>query len=143
MATMVYANRLKLETLKGLVHYDSDAIRGVLMESGYSFDKDNHGVFADVSANELAAGFGYTAGGILVSNPVLAQDNANDWATCVVDDLVWTAAGGSIGPTPGVLFYDDTHPNDVIIGFAAYASELTAPDGVDLTLTSITLARQT
>lgn len=54
---------------------------------------------------EVAAGNGYTAGGIAVNNDttdfdVNTEDDANDRGLVQIKDLVWTAAGGAL-PSSG------------------------------------------
>lgn len=51
-------------------------------------------VYADVSASELATGFGYTSGGLALANDALTQTaGVLKWTG---DPLIWNAAGGSI-----------------------------------------------
>lgn len=55
--------------------------------------------FADVT--EVAAGNGYTAGGISLTKgatdfDVLTEDDANDRALIQLKDIVWTASGGPL-----------------------------------------------
>ena len=55
---------------------------------------------------EVAAGNGYTSGGISLSRnatdfDVLTEDDANDKALVQVKDIVWTASGGTL-PSDGV-----------------------------------------
>lgn len=55
--------------------------------------------FADLT--EIAAGNGYTAGGISLTKnstdfDVLTEDDANDRALIQLKDIVWTASGGSL-----------------------------------------------
>lgn len=50
-------------------------------------------VYADLT-NELATGFGYTSGGITLTNDALTQTAGVVKFTC--DPAVWTASGGSI-----------------------------------------------
>jgi hypothetical protein len=50
---------------------------------------------------EIAAGNGYTAGGISLTKnttdfDVLTEDDTNDWALIQAKDLVWTAATGNL-----------------------------------------------
>jgi hypothetical protein len=50
---------------------------------------------------EIAAGNGYTAGGISLTKnatdfDVLTEDDTNDWALIQIRDLVWTAATGNL-----------------------------------------------
>lgn len=66
---------------------------------------------------EVAAGNGYTAGGISLSRnstdfDVLTEDDTNDWAIVQVKDIVWTASGGdlpsdSAGATYAVITDDN------------------------------------
>ncbi len=64
-----------------------------LHTSAWTPNNTTHEVFADVT-NELATGFGYTAGGITLANDALTQTAGVVKFTC--DAAVWTAAGGSI-----------------------------------------------
>ena len=59
---------------------------------------------------EIAAGNGYTAGGISLNRnstdfDVLTEDDANDRALIQIKDLVWTASGGSIPASGGGARY--------------------------------------
>lgn len=66
---------------------------------------------------EIAAGNGYTSGGMDVARSavgwdVLTEDDGNDWALAQALDRVWTAAGGdlpsdSVGATYAVITDDD------------------------------------
>lgn len=66
---------------------------------------------------EIAAGNGYTSGGIAVARnstdfDTLTEDDTNDWATALIKDLVWTASGGPIpssgsSPSYWVLLTDE------------------------------------
>ena len=56
--------------------------------------------------NEIAAGNGYTSGGIAVERSAvgwdtLSEDDANDRGSIQAKDIVWTASGGSI-PSSGL-----------------------------------------
>ena len=80
---------------------------------------------------EIGAGNGYTAGG---------EDAQNDYTeaagtgtlTCV--DIVWTAAGGTIGPFRYIVFYNDTAANDELISWWDYGSALTLNAGDSFTV---------
>jgi hypothetical protein len=115
-----------------LTNTTGDTITAVLMDTGYAFNKDTHATWADVSTDELSNGNGYTTGGQTVTVASITEDDSNDYASAVITDFSWTASGGSIGPTPGVLIYDNTTSDDTVIGFIAFGSELTITDGSDL-----------
>jgi len=93
---------------------------------------------------EIGAGNGYVAGG---------EDAQNDYTeaagtgtlTCV--DIVWTAAGGAIGPFRYVVLYNDTVAAplvDPLIAWWDYGSAITLNDGetftVDFGASTFTLA---
>lgn len=137
MATIVFSNRFKVELAQGNIDLDGDSIRGILMNNAFTFNPDSHETLSDVSANELANGNGYTTNGQVLAGAIVAEDEANDEADITFSDLTWTASGGSIGPSNGILIYDDTHASDVVIGYAAFTSAITAADGVDFVVSSI------
>lgn len=64
-----------------------------LHTSSYTFSAA-HSVYADLT-NELSTAFGYTNGGLALSNVVVSLVTTND-AKFDADDAVWTASGGSI-----------------------------------------------
>ncbi len=82
---------------------------------------------------EITAGFGYTAGG---------EDTLNSWAesggtgTLTGNKVIWTAAGGTIGPFQYVVLYNDdtVTPTDQLIAWWDYASALTLGDGETFTV---------
>jgi len=81
---------LRMQDLVGAV------IKIALVGSGYTPDATNVGnsVWADVSASEIANGFGYTTGGAtLVNDTVSTTTNGHKYDS---DDPTWTASGGSI-----------------------------------------------
>jgi hypothetical protein len=77
---------------------------------------------------EISAGNGYTAGGEDTQN-TLAE--ASGTATLTGTKVVWTAAGGTIGPFRYVDIYNDTptSPADPLIGWWDYGSALTLQIG--------------
>lgn len=83
---------------------------------------------------EIAAGNGYTAGGTAASISASAQTSGTYKLTLA--DVVFTAAGGSIGPFRYAVLYNDTptSPADALIGWWDYGSALTLADGESLTV---------
>lgn len=82
---------------------------------------------------EIGAGNGYTAGG---------EDSQNDYTeasgtgTCTGVDIVWTAAGGTIGPFRYAVLYNDTptSPADPLVGWWDYGSAITLQIGETFTV---------
>ena len=74
---------------------------------------------------EIAGGNGYTAGGTDVQN---GMTESGGTATVTAVDIVWTAAGGSIGPFRYAVAYNDTDASDALIGWYDYGSSITVLD---------------
>jgi len=66
---------------------------------------------------------GYTAGGHAVT--VSSSSQTGGTYKLVIDDLVFTASGGDLGPFRYVILYNDTAPSDELIGYWDYGASLT------------------
>lgn len=72
-----------------------------------------------------AAANGYTAGG---------EDITNTWSesggtgTMAATDVVFTAAGGQIGPFRYAVIYNDTNATDMLLAWYDYGSSITLED---------------
>jgi hypothetical protein len=80
-----------------------------------------------ITVNESLTDENNTSG--TITGPKLAQ------MTC--DNVSWLAAGGTIGPTPSALIYDDTSANKTIIGELSFGSDQSAAAGVTFALNGI------
>lgn len=89
------------------------------------------------SDDELTTGYGYTQDAKTLANTTVTEDDANDRAEMSADDVSWTASGGTIGPTPGALLYDDTSLDDTIIGYLDFGGNQSAASGANFTITTI------
>ena len=85
----------------------------------------NEQIIAD---DELATGSGYTQDTKVLAGATLVEDDANNWGQASFTDVTWTASGGSIGPTPGAILYDDTSADDTILGYLDFDGNKTAAD---------------
>ena len=104
----------------------SDTIKVMLTNSAPSASNT---VKADIT--EISAGNGYTAGGTAATVSSSAQTAGT--YKLVLADVVFTAAGGSIGPFRYVVIYNDTATNDELIGYLDYGSALTINSGETFT----------
>jgi hypothetical protein len=107
----------------------SDALKILLTNSAPSVDDS---VKADLA--EISAGGGYGAGGATVS--AAASSQVGGIYKLVLNDVVFTAAGGSIGPFRYAVLYNDTptSPADPLIGWYDYGASITLADTETLTI---------
>jgi hypothetical protein len=87
-----------------------------------------------VKANitEITAGSGYTSGGIAAT--LVSSAQTGGVYKLVLNDVTFTASGGSIGPFQYFVLYDDTASNDELIGWWDYSASITLADGESVTV---------
>jgi hypothetical protein len=91
-AWQVYANGL-VNILGGNIDLaDATHLRMTLVTSSYTPSRDAHSTWADVSANEVANGNGYTTHGKVLAGTVTASGSPSDLITFDVDDQSWTSS---------------------------------------------------
>jgi hypothetical protein len=126
------SNKMKFLLASKVIDFANDSFKIILMASGFTFNKDTHHSYADVSANELATGNGYTQNTKTLGTADVTEDDDNDRCEVTWDNVTWTASGGSIGPTPGAIIFDDTVTTptaDPIIGYIDFGGNQTQVDG--------------
>lgn len=133
------SNEIRVELANGNINFSSDTIKIALMADSFTFDKDSHGKYADVSASELASGNGYLIGGNTLTGVYVAQNNTDDNCTITWNSTTWTASGGDIGPSVGAIVYDDTHADKTIIGYIDFSASYTEAEGGVATISNITV----
>ena len=137
--TTVLSNRYKYQVLVGAINFQTHAFKIALMSSGFTFDPDAHGTFADIATGELANGMGYATGGKLLTGVALNQDNAGDRATVSWTNPEWTAAGGDLGPTHSAIVYDYTIAEKTVIGCVNFGQDALVSDGNKIRLENLAL----
>ena len=131
----VTSNKVKFLLASKIIDFANDSFKIILMATGFVFNKDTHHGYADVSASELSTGSGYTVNTKTLSGVTVTEDDTNDRCDVAWSNVVWTASGGSIGPTPGAIVFDDTVVvggvtiADPIIGYIDFTTEQTQVDG--------------
>jgi hypothetical protein len=134
------SNKLKFLLAKKVIDFSADTFKIILMASGFTFNKDTHHGYADVSGSELGTGNGYTAGGNTLSGVAVTEDDTDDRCEVTWSNTTWTASGGTIGPSPGAIIFDDTVTTpqaDPIIGYIDFGSEQSQADGGVATISGI------
>ncbi len=138
MATEV-SNKIKYLLATGAIDFSSDSFKIILMQSGFTFNKDTHHQYSDVSASELGTGNGYTANSKTLAGVSVTEDDTDDRTEVTWSNVTWTASGGAIGPTPGAIIFDDTHADDAIVGYIDFGGDQTQADGGVATISGIEL----
>lgn len=109
----------------GAVNLNTDTLRVYLTNNAPSAADDD--VRADLAG--ISEVNGYTPAD--VTN---LFSEAAGVGTMTGTDVVWTASGGSFGPFRYVVMYDDTHANDILIGWWDYGSAITVNTGETFTV---------
>lgn len=125
--TQVY-DCLRKYVMDGTLDLDTSPIKVALVTSGYTFSAA-HTTFSSVSGNEVAAGAGYTAGGILLTGQAVTYTGAVGKFTA--NSPVWSALtktfryavlygsgtlNGVVDPLMLCVLLDNTPGNIVISG---------------------------
>ncbi len=114
---------------EGVHNLGSDTLKIMLTNSAPAA---SNSVKADLT--DISAGNGYTAGGTAVT--ITSSSQTSGTYSLVGNDVVFTAAGGTIGPFRYAVLYNDTpsSPADPLIGWWDYASNLTLNDTETFTI---------
>lgn len=97
----------------GTIDLDTHTFKMALLDSGYT-PSQAHDQYADVSADEIANGAGYTTGGQALAGVTWGQ--ASGVAAFDSDPVQWIASGGPITARYAVI-YDDTASGKPLVGY--------------------------
>lgn len=112
---------------EGVINLETDTFKLALMDTSHTFTATNT-QWSDVSANELPTANGYTSPGQNLST--VSWDESGGTLTFDAADVTWSASGGSIAASDGVL-YSDTATNDELCFSVDFDGLQTAGDGTD------------
>ena len=136
MAISTLSNHFKAQLYGKQLDLDSDDIKIALVSGQFTFDKDAHATWPDVSSYELPAGVGYATGGLTLQGCVIAEDDSNDRARFTCNDARWNSSG-ELGPVIAAVIYDDDATDDTIIGCVEFGSDVTVNSGSALEVQNI------
>ena len=133
------ANNWKELLAGGVPNYSSDTFKGILMQPGFTFDKDNHEEYADISAQECPTLYGYTVGGQAMSGVSVTNDPVLDRTRIEWNNLSWSVSGGNL-QAAGMIIIDDTigSPDvDPIVGYIDFGGTKTTYAGGTFTVANL------
>jgi hypothetical protein len=128
-----YGNGLKSIT-EAKVNWPTDTIKVSLHTSAYTPNQDTHDFFDDVSATQVAATGGYTAGGATLGTKTNAYTAGTNTVALDAADTVWAAS--TITARYAVI-YDSTPGTDAtrpLLGYVDFGADVTSTAG-DFTIT--------
>ena len=138
------ANNWKELLAYGIPNYNTNSFYISLMSPGFSFDKDNHEIYTDISAQELPTAYGYTAGGQLLAGLVITNDAVLDATTMEWNNATWAVAGGDLQSSGAIIWDDSIVAPDVdpIVGFIDFGGTLTTYNGGTFTVANIIVSHE-
>lgn len=134
------SNKVKYMLAVGAIDFSSDTFKIILMQSGFTFNKDTHHGYVDVSASELSDGNGYAAGGATLAGGTVTEDDTDNRTEITWNNATWLAQGGPIGPSPGAIIYDDSVAAPTakpILGYIDFGGDQTQADGGTATISNL------
>jgi hypothetical protein len=84
----------------------ANPMKVALMKPTYVPNRDTQKVFADIAAQELVAGGGYTVGGITLAGKTAVYDASSDTTHLYADDVFW--GPGATFVTAFAVVYDNS-----------------------------------
>ena len=136
-STITLVNSLRKYLGDGTIDWDSDTVKVAMLTSAYTLNAA-HSVFADVSANQVTAGGGYSAGGVALANKSVSLTGAV--AKYLADPATWSAltkqyrwlaiysektVNALTNPLIALILVDNT-PADIVISGADYSVQWNA-----------------
>lgn len=112
-----------VEAIGEEVHnFESDTLKVALTNTEPNAATDTQ--LSDIT--QISAGNGYTAGGNTVTNTTYTRSGGT--ATLDGDNVTFTASGGTMATFRYAVLYNDSAPNDELIAYFDYGSEVSLPN---------------
>ena len=140
----VISNTFKGMLLKGQMSI-ADSYKIILMQDGFTFNNATDFAYANISANELATAYGYTAGGIALTGATVTVDQSLGVAKLAWTNAQFNASGGSLVTSGAIIYNDSTatgdgdNYTDAIVMYIDAGGTLIATDGTPLIVHDIYL----
>lgn len=123
MATVTLFQSFAEAAAEGKHNLASNTLKVALTNVAPSASSDTQ--FSDIT--EIAAGNGYTAGGVTAT--VDASALSGGVYTLTLSGVTWTASGGDIAANRYAVLYNDTATNDELVAFADFGASAVIANG--------------
>ena len=133
------SNRFKFKRDNKEIDMANDVFKAILMDTAFAFDPDTHALLADVTANQLASGNGYTQNDKALAGVTRLEDDTADRSRTTWTNVTFTASCVSIGPTGSLIVYDDTIAEKTVGGCVDFGTDYTIADGSSLQFQNLAL----
>jgi hypothetical protein len=136
-STVTIFNSFRKYAADGTIDLDTDTVKAALITSAYTVNA-THTILADISANEVSNGAGYTTGGATLTTPSVTYSGAV--AKFSADPALWLALtktfrfvllyanvtrNAVVNPLIAIILIDNT-PNDIVVTAADYSIQWSA-----------------
>lgn len=136
---VLLTNEFLYEKSKGNIDMDGDTFKAILMNNSFKFDPSIHGKLSYVTSHQLLTENGYTQNDKTLAGVSITRYNGTNRIYVKWSDVTWTASGGAIISASAII-YDDTHPDDIVVGGFYFGEVLIAPDTEFVKLRDIVLS---
>ena len=131
--TCKVSDQFNEEHSKGEHVLATDSLKAILLDTSFgSFDPTAHLTYSDISANEIATGYGYIQKTKELST--VSVDQAAGVMTLNADNLSWTASGDAIETCKACAIINDDHSNDTVICCIEFGANFSTTDGTSLSI---------
>ena len=110
----------------------SDTYKIILMNTTFAYNKDTHAELADVTADQLATGNGYTQNSKTLTGVSVTENDTTDKAETRWANASCIASGGTIGPCGAAIIYIDSVTGDPIACCIDFGVDKITEDGLGL-----------
>lgn len=125
---VLYSNQFIKEALKKEHNLEVDTLKVALMSPSFVADINTKGTWADCSADEIAAGYGYTAGGETLTSVSVNINTTDSLVELFCDNVTWQASGGAIPTVGHAVIYNASHVNSTVVMFIDFIATFDTPD---------------
>ena len=138
--TLNFYGKYHLYLLNDSVELSADTLNVALLTSAYTPVPNSDGIWTDISSNEIAAGNGYSSGGLALANVTFSLTAGAPPAVFSANNTIWTASGGgSISAWRYFVIYSGATHNGIVKPLIVYGYGDNTPQDVPATPSGKTL----